>query len=164
MGLNHSQTLSEKHSKIMAALLSFSFALVPRCLGSTCSVSLGWQYPLPNVAMYTYASVWVTPEPLAAACLMHLRFFPSRRYIIHELRWWRQDCLEGGSSGTFQGFYRVCSPLHSTHCHCRHPWPPPSCRLRGPPASLPVMSSLRDRTGSRSVLIFIFRGLFSAPV
>ncbi|KAM9612098.1 phospholysine phosphohistidine inorganic pyrophosphate phosphatase isoform 1-T1 [Morphnus guianensis] len=86
------------------------------------------------------------------------------RYIIHELRWWWQDCLKGGSSGTFQGFYRVCSPLHSTCCHCRHPWPPPSCCPRGPPASLPGTSSLRDRTGSRSVLIFIFRGLFSAPV
>lgn len=43
MGLNHSQTLSEKHPKIMATLLSFSFALVPPCLGSTRSVSLGWQ-------------------------------------------------------------------------------------------------------------------------
>lgn len=27
----------------MAILLSFSFALVPRCLGSMCSFSLGWQ-------------------------------------------------------------------------------------------------------------------------
>lgn len=94
----------------MAFLLSFLFALVPGCLGRTCSSSLGWQPPSLHGHVHS-CPAWAAPEPLAAACPKGLPFSAPCRYTIPELRWcwWQLRGFPGLSTGFVH--------LHSSSTH-----------------------------------------------